>query len=204
MSNHLIPSRKLQTPALFWSWWVLINAVTVAGVTAIALTVDYLPPAVIGWIGVGVSLGFIQHQMINRCTRLDYWGWATGLGWLVGVPIGKLAIGWEAAGWDLDWALAGLCIGFFQALALQQQFSQAGWWLLASTSGLVLAGALGGATGLLEDWLAYKGLILFDESLAGVMGWTLAALAGGAVYGAITGGWLLWFMQARQKGTNEA
>lgn len=202
-TNQFTPLESSQAQALFWVRWVLINALPVAGGATLALAAGYLPPAVIGWIGVGLSLSFIQHQLLNRYTRLDYWGWATALGWLVGVPVGKLATGWEAVGWDLDWALTGLCIGFVQALALQQQFSRAGWWLLAGSSGLVLAGALGGATGLLEDWLAYKGLIFFDESLAGVIGWTVAALTGGAVYGAITGGWLLWFMQARQKGLNE-
>ena len=198
-ATQLIPLEKTQAQVLFWGGWVLTHALTVAGVTAVALSAGYIPSAIVGWIGLGISLSFIEQIILNRYTRLNYWGWATALGWLMGVPIGKIGIGWQAVGWDLDWALLGLSIGIFQALALRQQFRRVGWWLLASSTGLVLAGALGGATSLLKDWLTYKGFIHFDENLARILGLTLAMAVGGAVYGAVTGGWLLWFLRANQR-----
>ena len=99
-TTQLIPLESSQAQGLFWGWWVLTHTVTVAGVTVVALSVGYIPSAVTGWIGVGLSLSFMQQLVLEHYTRLDYWGWAASLGWLVGVPLGKLAIGWQAAGWD--------------------------------------------------------------------------------------------------------
>ena len=196
---QLTPLEKTQAQMLFWGWWVLTHTVIVASVTAVAFIAGYTPSAGVGWIGVGISLSFIEQIVLNRYARLNYWGWATALGWLIGVPVGKVAVGWQAVGWDLDWALLGLSIGILQVLALRQQFRRIGWWLLASSTGLVLAGALGGSTSLLKDWLTYKGFIHFDENLARILGLTLAMAVGGAVYGAITGGWLLWFLRVNQR-----
>jgi hypothetical protein len=57
-----------------------------------------------------------------------------------------------------------------------------------------MAGALGGATALLEDWFMFKGWIDLNQNVAEIIGYILAAMVGGAVYGALTGGWLIWLI----------
>jgi hypothetical protein len=117
----------------------------------------------------------------------------------VGIVIGKVAVGWEARGWDVDWALVGFSVGLAQYLVLRRQVYHGGWWILASITALVLASALGGATALLEDWVMFKGLIPVNERLAEIAGFMLAGAVGGAVNGAITGTWLIWFLRSQSR-----
>jgi hypothetical protein len=80
-ANQPIHPERPQAQVLFWGWWVLTHTITVAGVTAVALSAGYIPSAVTGWIGVGLSLSLMQQLVLEHYTRLDYWGWAASLGW---------------------------------------------------------------------------------------------------------------------------
>lgn len=201
MSHNAFSTGK--TGLLFWVYWVLANAIVVGLMIALALIVNYIPHAALGWSIVGISLGIAQHLVLKNTVRPRDWAWLSAIGWIVGAAVGKISVGWQAAGWDMDWALMGLSLGVVQYFSLRKYVTQAGWWILASGLALVLAGALGGATALLEDWFMFKELIAIDKHFTEQAGFVLAGTAGGAVYGAITGVWLIWFFRVRMRQPGE-
>ncbi|KAA3665492.1 MAG: hypothetical protein DWQ04_00350 [Chloroflexi bacterium] len=179
---------------LFWGQWVLLNTIVVAIIITLSLIIDYIPHTIIGWSVIGISISIIQQLYLQRHMCLEKWALFSVIGWVIGVLVGKIAVGWEAGSWDVDWALVGVLVGIAQYFSMRRYVYQAGWWILASSMSLVMAGSLGGATALLEDWLMFKGWVDINKSLTEIIGYILAASAGGAVYGAFTGGWLIWLM----------
>jgi hypothetical protein len=187
----------------FWGWWVLAGAVGVAVVVAINEILGRITPTVLGWMLVGTAVGVAQQLVWRKYGPVRHWGWASLVGWSLGALVGRLAVGWEAGAWDVDWAVVGVIVGAAQYLVLQPQMRQAGWWILASATGLVLAGSLGGAVALLEDWFMFKGLLDLNERVTESLGFVLAGLLGGAVYGLITGAWLVWLWRCSLRTTNQ-
>lgn len=190
-----VPQLPIRFP--FWRQWVLANALTVTIISTIGLTINYIPQTVIGWSIIGICLSLVQQIYLQRYLHLEKWALFSIIGWVVGVSIGKMAVGWQAHSWDVDWALIGLVVGLAQYFSMRKCVAQAGWWLLASSVALIMAGSLGGATALLEDWFMFKGWIDLNKELTEIIGYILAATAGGAVYGALTGGWLLWLLRSQ-------
>jgi hypothetical protein len=178
----------------FWGGWVLVNSIIVAIVITTSFTFGYIPHPIIGWWGIGIFISIIQQIYLQRYVWLEKWTLFSVFGWLIGVLVGKIAVGWQAGSWDVDWALIGLSVGIAQYFSMRKYVYQAGWWILASSAALIMAGALGGATALLEDWFMFKGWIDLNQNVAEIIGYILAAMVGGAVYGALTGGWLIWLI----------
>jgi hypothetical protein len=168
---------------------------------AIALIIGYIPPAIIGWIMVGIPIAFMQQMVLRKYATLSHWDWASILGWSIGVVLGKAAEGWQAGWWDLDWAVLGLSVGIGQTVILKKQFHQGGWWIFVSSTALILAGSLGGATDLLEDWFMAKDLLSVNENFTEAIGTVMAGSAGGAVLGAITGLGLIWLFHSISRQT---
>lgn len=148
----------------------------------------------IGWSITGISVSILQQLYLQRHLGLEKWTLFSLIGWVIGVSIGKIAVGWKASSWDVDWAMIGLSVGIAQYFSMKQYVDQAGWWILASSVALIMAGSLGSATALLEDWFMFKGWIDINKNLTETIGYILAASVGGAIYGAFTGGWLIWFV----------
>jgi hypothetical protein len=178
----------------FWGQWVLVNTVIVAIVTTISLTIGYIPHPIIGWSIIGIFISIVQQIYLQRYIWLEKWTLFSVIGWIIGVLIGKIAVGWKAGSWDVDWALIGLSVGIAQYFSMRKYVYQAGWWILASSVALIMAGSLGGATALLEDWFMFKGWVDITKNISETIGYILATTVGGAVYGAFTGGWLIWLI----------
>ena len=81
-------------------------------------------------------------------------------------------------GWVLGVVLLGTLLGVLQWQLLRGQFSQAGWWVLASTVGWVAGGPAAGYVG---------------SAVGAALGPGWAVL--GAVYGVITGPVLVWLLR---------
>jgi hypothetical protein len=131
---------------------------------------------------LGAAIGLGQWLVLRR--RFDIkWQWwlaATALGFtLHGLLLG-LSVGQTASGEVNDTALGLLCasvalLGVPQWLVLRLHLKRAGWWLLGSFVGLVLAGPdrAGGTSSLL--------------------GWIAVSLGAGATFGIVTA-FFLYFM----------
>ena len=128
---------------------------------------------VVGYAAVavgGVLAGVLQWLVLRRQVARSG-GWAlTGIVAVAMVGLVVFGVGMINAdlGWVLGVALFGTMVGVLQWLVLRRQVPRAGWWVLASTVG----------------WVA-------GMPLGGFLGW--GAL--GAVYGAITGGALVWLLR---------
>ncbi len=183
----------------FLGQWVLVNAIAVAVVVTIGLTIGYIPRTIIGWVVIGIFISIIQQIYLQRYIWLEKWILYSAIGWIAGVLVGKIAVGWRAGSWDVDWALLGLSVGTAQYFSMRKYLYQAGWWILASNVALIMAGVLGGATALLEDWFMFKGWIDINKNVTEAIGYILAATVGGAVYGAFTGGWLMWLLRNKSR-----
>ena len=184
---------------LFWGQWVLINTIVVAVVITISLTTGYIPHTIIGWSIIGIFISIIQQIYLQRYIGLEKWMLFSVIGWGIGVLAGKIAVGWQAGSWDMDWALIGLSVGIAQYFSIRQHVYQAGWWVLASSMALIMAGSLGSATALLEDWFMFKGWLDINNDITEIIGYILAGSVGAAVYGAFTGGWLIWFIRTKPR-----
>lgn len=79
------------------------------------------------------------------------WVLATTLGTMAGFGVGKVLQNAIWRGLPGDWVVcmvfAGTSIGLLQSLVLGREVSGPGWWVLASTVGLPMGVALGGAAG---------------------------------------------------------
>ena len=113
---------------------------------------------------------------------------------------------------------AGLMVGALQWLILRRHFDRAGRWILASTLGLAVALALGGAIGGLvsgaiagtvvgiSEWFVmrryvYKaGLWIVGNTIgfaaAMIVGSSVFSLAFGILFGGVTGGVLVWLLRS--------
>ena len=191
--------RSIQVGLTFWSRWVLANTLIVAIVMAFTVGFNVILHAAIGWGVTGIAISVMQQYILQRYLPLNNWAWFSSLGWIAGVLLGKSAVGWQAAGWDIDWALTGLLVGIVQYFSMRKHISQAYWWILASSAALVLAGVLGGLTVMTEDWLIFKGLIEVDKDFTEKVGFVVSGAVGGATYGAVTGGWLIWLINTRYR-----
>ena len=181
-------------PAAFelWRQWVIIHTLSLTIIITISSFLDYIPSAIIGWSIIGIVITIVQGWYLSHYIQLENWMFFSTIGWLGGVLIGKMAVGWQASSWDVDLALLGLVVGGTQYFSMRAAVLHAGWWVVASAVALILAGSLGGATDLVEDWFMFKGVIDLNRGVTERIGHILAGSVGGAVYGAITGGWLVW------------
>ena len=135
-------------------------------------TLQSIPTVILaGYLGVaagGILIGVLQWLVLRRhVTRAGRWvlaslGAAASFGVVVfGVGVVNADLGWVGGGY------IGTVVGVLQWLVLRRQVPRAGWWVLASTVGWVVAIPVG--------------------DIAGPPGW--------AVYGAFTGTTLIWLLR---------
>ncbi len=175
-----------------WLLWVLASTVAfgIGGRVGLAWSPSR-DLIVIAYLGLAASMilaGVLQWLVLRGLI-------AHAGAWLLAnvaatAAVGALAFGLglinRDAGWVLGVAGGWIVLGVLQWLVLREQLVGAGWWVLASTLGLIVAGPVVGfvswATGAPGGSLA-----------GGLSRW----LAFGAAYGAITGTALVWLLRQR-------
>jgi hypothetical protein len=148
----------------------------------------WLPP-VAGAL-LGHVLGALQWLVLRRrIRRAGWWAFVSAPGLAAGLTVSLYgwAFVWRIAGdfhssGSLGGAtVAGVAIGLSQWLVLHGQIPRTAWWVLASVVATVAA-------------MTIQVALFHPRSLDEVPG-VLAVLAGGAVYGAITGFVLVWLLR---------
>lgn len=175
-----------------WLLWVLASTVAfgVGGRLGGALSPSK-DLIVIGYLAMTTSLilaGLLQWLVLRRLIANTGW-WvlvsvvAVGI---IGVLVFGLGLINRDVGWVLGVALGWIVLGALQWLVLREQVAGAGWWVLANTLGLIVAGPVVGfvtwATGAPTD---------------SVVGGFLRWLAFGTGYGVVTGTTLSWLLRQR-------
>jgi hypothetical protein len=176
------------------------SAVRVAVVLAVVLAVGLA----VGGAVAGVAQWLLLRRQVRRA---DWWilastagsstaGWAVG--WAVGDAVFNAVVGAMgsavrvevvlAVGEAVAGAVAGAVVGAAQWLILRRQVRRAGWWILASTAGWAVGGAVGDAVGLAV--LGAVGGVMDDAVFNAVVG-----AVGGAMIGIITGAVLVWLLR---------
>jgi len=136
-------------------------------------------------IALGIGVGVLQWLVLRRRVyRVGWWVLASAAG-----GYGILQAGFEGLSESLSFgallsftgvvALGGAVTGLLQWLVLRGQVSRAGWWVLASTVGWGLVGAVLGA---------FPWGVGDTDAL-------VALVVTGAVLGAVTGGALVWLLR---------
>jgi hypothetical protein len=160
--------------------WLLANAAGVATGLASANALGQL-----SYLFAGIIPGVLQWLLLRRkVAGIGWWAMMSGIGLVAGFFLGMLPI--NVAGVDgpqvvplmtLGFALMGAVPGTLQWLLLRRRVSWAGWWVLASSIGMVGCG------------------MTFMRLTRGAdvhIIW--GGAAGGAVYGAMTGAVLHWLL----------
>jgi hypothetical protein len=188
MTEHRLLSRWIRAT---WAGWVL----GVPVIVALALIGEAIgiggAQALVG-AGMGIAVGFLQARAIRGVLPgASRWFWSCAVG--LAIPFLVTDI-WKPTGLSAAYslfaavALGGVVIGAWQSLILRSRLRRAGWWMLASAVGWVLAGAMAAAAdplshapGLRGIWgaLAYLGIIA----------------GGGLILGLVTGAALVWMLR---------
>ncbi len=163
----------------FWLWWVLASTVGWAVGGNVGSIVDGSVAVAMGVAGAGALQWLVLRRQVARAGR---WVLAS----IVAVPVAGI-IGFAAgvslgvfSGADvvaeagtIGVVVGGTVLGVLQwVMVLERRAKRAGWWVLVSTVGWVVAGVVSGAV----------------DPVVGV-----AVI--GAVYGAITGPVLMWLLR---------
>ena len=164
-----------------WGWWLLACIVGfMLGFVVANATFGFGAPA---GIVIGVSLGIAQWLVLRRyIARAGWWVLASIVGLAVGFGVCAAVLFADDFADDVGFAMAGAVagtvigasLGIAQWLVLRRHVARAGWWVLAS--------AVGVATFETVDFA-----MSFDPGGAFIVGV--------AVYGAITGGVLVWLLR---------
>ncbi len=176
-----------------WFSWVLATTVAfgVGGRLGVALSPsrDLIVVADVAITASLILAGVLQWLVLRRLIgNLGLWVLASVAAVVV---IGVLAFGLgllnRDVGWVLGVAVGWIVLGVLQWLLLREQVDGAGWWVLASTLGLIVAVRVVGFVTLATG----AGV---DSPVGGLVRW----LAFGAAYGAITGTALLGLRRLRR------
>jgi hypothetical protein len=137
-------------------------------------------------IVLGIGVGVLQWLVLRRrVSGAGWWVLASAAGGYGIIQAGFLGFSQslESYGLLLRWtgvvALGGAVTGTLQWLVLRGQVSRAGWWVLASTVGWGLVGAVLGA---------FPWGVGDTDAL-------VALVVTAAVLGAVTGGALVWLLR---------
>lgn len=156
-----------------WFVWMLASTVGVtAGWPVYVALGSSMDLSVAGYLAAGVSLcvaGTLQSQVLRRLVaRTDLWALAN----LAAIAIVGVVISVDMVDAGEATAVLGTVVGVSQWLILRGQFSQAGWWGVASAVGWVGGGVV-------------------SALVSGIAAWALI----GAVYGGVTGLALVWLLR---------
>ena len=166
--------------------WLLANSLGVGvGLASARFTGQF------SFICAAILPGVLQWFLLRReVAGMSWWPVISSIGLVAGFFLAMLPM--NMAGVDgpqvaplftLGFALMGAVPGILQWLFLRQRVSKAGWWLLASSVGMVGCG-----------WTFMRLTRGADVDVA------LGGAAGGAIYGALTGVVLQWLLQSRRRG----
>jgi hypothetical protein len=175
-----------------WLLWVLASTVAfgVGGRLGVALSPSK-DLIVIGDLALTASIilaGVLQWLVLRRLIA-DTGSWvlaSVAAVAVIGVLVFGLGLINRDVGWVLGVAVGWIALGVLQWLVLREQVAGAGWWVLASTLGLIVAVPVVGFV----SWATGAPV---DSAVGGLVRW----LAFGAAYGAITGAALLWLLRRR-------
>ncbi len=198
----------------FWLWWVLVSAVGwfVGFIMGFVLATIIVEPSMAGGGVLGFTLAYfmfgallgsvvsLMQWLVLRLhvSRAGWWilastaGFAVAFGAVTAAGGAIEAFGYSEVfdelgtfamvlGLTLTVALGGAVTGILQMLVLRSRVFRAGWWVLASAVGWGL-GMVVVVPGLDEVW--DSDLPLF-----------LSRVGGGGVWGAVTGGTLVWLLR---------
>jgi hypothetical protein len=190
-------------------WWALASALSYAIGLYAAVFVDDSADVVLGSAislivaiavlgGVtGVTQWLVLRQRIRKA---GWWILASVLGYGTGFWLGRVAadsavpffIGWGRIEWlAIAGAVWGTTAGVAQWLILRQRIQKAGWWVLASATGLTIGLPVLALKWWVGVWPVYwwgLGASVAHVRISWIVGWTMA----GAIYGTITGLALAW------------
>ena len=169
-----------------WLVWVLVSTVAfgVGGRLGVALSPsqDLITIAYLAITASIVLAGVLQWLVLRRLVA-DTNSWALAnltSAAVIGVLVFGLGLIDRDVGWVLGVAIGWIVLSVLQWLSLRRQVPGAGWWVLASTLGLIVAVPVVG----LVSWATGAPA---NSAMGGVLRW----LAFGATYGAVTGAALL-------------
>ena len=185
-------TERAQVGWVFWLGWASANTVGLAAGFAVAFALTVAVRNNVGEVVlfavIGASLGIAQWLVLGGLVaRAGWWVLASTVGRVVGLAVGAAVV--EVGGEALSSALVGASVGIAQWLVLRRQVSRAGWWVLASTVGLVVGTAV--SFGATDPLLEARAVALAAVGLAIVV----RGAVGGAVFGALTGGVLVWLFR---------
>ena len=147
----------LLTGAIGWGWSMDpslfgLGSAYEIGASRLMLTIPPFPSVAVGVVVVGVLHWLILRRYLDRAIR---WVVANLAAAVVGVLLLWLANLFDPDnGFVVAVVLHGTTAGLMQWLVLRQQLRQAGWWLLASTVGWLVAIPVGDLAGP-PGWAAY-------------------------------------------------
>ncbi len=129
------------------------------------------------------TAGSYEHSDTALAERTPV-GWGFWLWWVLASAVGftVAAAADNAVSEALDFVVYGVPVGVTQWLVLRRQVSRAGWWILATIAGFVGGQSL---RLVLDD-------VVSDSVAVGELLGMAVALA---VFGAITGGALVWLLR---------
>jgi hypothetical protein len=185
-------TERAQVGWTFWLWWILATAVGFGVGLIVGAKVGSILEAIAGPLlgsltaiaAVGASVGTAQWFLLRRhFPGAGWWVLATTVGGIVG---GLLSSELEASLGPsiVRFAVFGAPIAISQWIVLRRHFRNAGWWVLA---GIVVG--------------LWDGLAVLQAYRAFGTGVLVGFVALGVLYGAITGGVMVWLL--RQPVTKE-
>jgi MFS family permease len=203
--KRLMNTERAQVGWGFWLWWVLAS--TVGGIVGLAVGIfvwGTLSPIFDFYYGLSVVsealmfavggavcgglLGIIQRRVLQRQTsQFSWWVEASTVGGAVSGAVGgavALVVD-EAQILAMVPAVGGALVGIAQWLVLRRQVDQAGYWVLASTVGWAMGGAVALVLGGMRGWDLILVILLLP----------VGGMVATAWYGAITGGVLVWLLR---------
>lgn len=168
----------------FLRWWLIANLLGIfLGISlglAIALIVsqvlgglaeDHVPTMEIMGVVVAGLQGWVIHKYLGNGKA---WMVVTSVAWLIGMAVVRTLgnqIGLSASNADLIttslYLLLGLGLGVAQWLLLRRHVKQAGWWIVASALGWLLAGVMNGKS--IDIPLDFLMLGVLPATLTGVV-----------------------------------
>ena len=233
--SRLMKTEQAQVGWGFWLGWVLASTVglAVGGAVggAVGVPVFFATSLVMGGfsaliftglvigVAVGVALvGIAQGVILRRHVSAGWWMLASIVGLAVSLTVVFTVVFNVGGGVGAIGAMVGASVGIAQWLVLRRQVSWAGRWVLASTVGFAVSGAVGNYMALAEahavgapvgnlvggvvgDYVALAEAHAVALAAALAVGLAVGVAVGGVLYGAITGGVMVWLL--RQAVTEE-
>ena len=196
-----------------WAIWGLsVYLLTRTDFDALSDTFSYLPL-------VGAVIGVLQSLVLRKYVFAKWW-WAWGLltwvGWLVALVILGLGAFFSVGVmmnpdtfdnspilqciWLCACGIAGWAIGTPQSAYFRRYLSNLrSEWIAISVSALMFGGFIGRLAGTIAYKVATGDRYIYHDSPGQSMSTAIGITVAGMIFGAITGGMLIWVLQINAK-----